>query len=410
MKMTGALSALLALWLGAGLVSPSHAGEVEIEKATDKLKFSGDLRLRQESFFFNYGGTNVSAAQADRHRQRYRLRWGVTANMQDLTVGLRLASGTGEQTSTNQTFGNASNQKNIYIDQAFLQWKAHEYVRLTGGKMNNPFWRNYSSDLMWDSDLNPEGFAEQIELPAGDRLSLFGNFAQLPINEVSGSARDPWMFGNQLGASVKFSEDTKIRVGITNYAFTNERSNVFMASSTVDSPVLQEANTLVPASNNLLANSFNIMQYMMELTTHLGPLPLSLQADYVKNMAKNSAYGVNGQDKGYQYGAIVGKAKAAKTWEFAYFYKYLEANATIASFVDSDFGLGGTNRKGHIMWVGYAPREYITLQAKYFITSKLNPMINSSTPFGNYTAAQVAARGPEYRDINRAQFDVVVKF
>jgi len=397
-KGKGRMLALLAVGLCAGFVSVAQAAtEFEGEKTTDKIKFSGDIRLRHESFF------NKTAGQANRHRERLRLRWGAVANMQDLTVGLRLASGTGEQTSTNQTLNNGANQKNIYIDQAYLQWKAHEYVRVTGGKMVNPFWRNYSSDLVWDSDLNPEGAAQQIEIPAGDRLTLFGNFAQLPLNEISGARQDPWMFGNQLGGTIRITEDTKIKLGLTNYQFTNERSNVFLSSATVDSPVIQEANTLVPASGNLLANSFNIMLYSMELTSHLGPIPFALQADYVKNMAGNSRFNVRGQDKGYQYGTILGKAKAAKTWEFAYFYKYLEANATISSFSDSDFGNGGTNRKGHIMWLAYAPRDYVTIQGKYFITQKLNPKISSSAPYGIVTPAQ-------YRDINRFQMDVIVKF
>jgi hypothetical protein len=46
----------------------------------------------------------------------------------------------------------------------------------------------------------------------------------------------------------------------------------------------------------------------------------------------------------------------------------LEADATVADAVDSDFGDGGTNRRGHIFWVAYSPLDYLTFQTKYFQT------------------------------------------
>src|SRR5262249_14494812 len=155
------------------------------------------------------------------------------------------ASGTGEQVSTNQTFGNAYGEKSVFIDQAYISWKAHEYVKVTGGRMPNPFWRTYSSDVMWDADINPEGYAEKVEIPTGDRLSLFVNLAQLPINEISGSNGDPWVFGNQIGAGVKITDDVHVKLAVADYMFINERKNVFHSTSTPTSTVIQEGNTRV---------------------------------------------------------------------------------------------------------------------------------------------------------------------
>ena len=140
---------------------------------------------------------------------------------------------------------------------------------------------------------------------------------------------------------------------------------------------------------------------------HAFPLRIRDQRtrDLIRNVARASGLeSVRNQRTGYQAGFILGQAKAAKTWEFAYFKKYLEANAAISDWVDSDFGNGGTNRTGHIMWLAYAPREYVTIQAKYFLTKKLNEFISSSTP---YTAS---ATTPAYSDINRLQMDLIVKF
>lgn len=399
-RTKGAIGALLALWLVMGITKTASADTVfEGEKFTDKLKFGGDLRVRHEDFF------NKGVNAVDRHRERFRMRFGITGQIQDFTAGLKIASGTGEQTSTNQTFGNSFSQKALYIDQAYIQWKAHEYVKLTGGRMPNPIWRTYSSDVVWDSDINPEGYAEQIELPAGDRLSLFFNFAQLPITEVSGSNADPWAFAHQIGVGVKVTEDTNFKFAASYYAFTNERKTALLSTATVDSAVIQEANTRV-AGSALLASSFRIMDLTAEITTHIGPLPVALQGDFVRNVAPGNsllqAAKANGQTTGYQFGTIIGKAKAKGTWEAAYFRKWVQANATLSDWADSDFGNGGTNRKGHIFWLAYAVRDYLTVQGKYFITGKLNPQLSSSAPFG--------ATNNNFSDINRFQLDAVLKF
>lgn len=307
-KKKGALGAALALWLGVGFASFVHADATLVgEKTTDQLKFSGDMRLRQENFF------NKSLNVVDRSRQRYRLRFGVTGTIQDITAAFRLASGTGEQVSTNQTFGNAFGEKGIFIDQAYLSWKAQEHIRLTGGRMANPFWRNYSSDIVWDDDVNPEGIAEQFDLPAGDRLALFANFAQMPIYEISGSSQDPWVFGNQIGTGIKLTEDTGIKAGFSYYGFINENKQVFQSTSAVYSTVIQEANTRVPGSA-LLAGAYQLTLYSLALDSHLLMLPLSVQGDFVRNVAPGSGRAgyVNHATTAINWGRLSEKRKTRK--------------------------------------------------------------------------------------------------
>src|SRR5439155_21042543 len=103
----------------------------------------------------------------------------------DGSVFFRMESGTGNQLSANQTETGEFSQKALWIDQAYLSWKAQEHVKLQGGRMANPFWQVYASDVMWDPDLNPEGYAQKIDLPMGERLGLFANLAQLPSTDVS---------------------------------------------------------------------------------------------------------------------------------------------------------------------------------------------------------------------------------
>jgi hypothetical protein len=168
------------------------------------------------------------------------------------------------------------------------------------------------------------------------------------------------------------------------------------------------------AGSAQLASAFQILHFTSELATHVGPLPLSLQGDFIRNLAGgNNVLGLqnaNGQVDGYQFGGIVGKAKAKGSWEVAYFRKWMQANATLSDWSDSDFGNGGTNRKGHIFWLAYAVRDYLTVQGKFFMTSKLNETLSSSAPFNAVAANPFNSGGVNKSDINRFQLDVVLKF
>ena len=121
---------VLLFGVGVSLAEEAKKG-IELSGWVDKVNLSGDLRLR-------YDSTQKDPAP-DRHRFRFRLRFGFDIEINDFIVGIRLASGTGEQVSTNQSFDNLFSQKEIWIDRAYLLWKGLSWLRLTGGRMPNPF-------------------------------------------------------------------------------------------------------------------------------------------------------------------------------------------------------------------------------------------------------------------------------
>src|SRR5262249_55373258 len=59
---------------------------------------------------------------------------------------------------------------------------------------------------------------------------------------------------------------------------------------------------------------------------------------------------VGGRD-GYQGRVTVGSPTQRKQldWNVSAAYRYLESDAVVDAFADSDFGLGGTNLKGYIL-------------------------------------------------------------
>src|SRR5262245_12648885 len=129
-----------------GLITKDEAAsiqEVKIAKWIDRITFGGDMRLRYEYF-------NNDSPHPDRMRYRFRLRMGTEITIGDFLIGVRLASGTGEQVSTNQSFDNLFSQKQIWFDRAYLTWRAANWISLTGGKMPLPFFWIDTTDIVWD--------------------------------------------------------------------------------------------------------------------------------------------------------------------------------------------------------------------------------------------------------------------
>jgi hypothetical protein len=376
-----------------GILTKDEAASVQKKKfspALDRLTFSGDVRLRHESFYQN--------TTDDRHRQRFRLRLGADLKLDTITVGIRLASGTGEQVSTNKSFDNLSSQTALYIDRAFVKWQGvnSRWLTLTGGRMANPFWTVYSTDAVWDDDYNPEGVAEQFAWKMGG-TDVFLNVAQIVLDEDSSGkpSTDQWLFGQQVGVKASPLKDVKTGLAVAYYNTVNGQNGTFGQG------VVQTGNSrcdvgppAVPAGcvANQLVNDYNVVDVTAEVATKVASLPVSVMGDYIQNTVDTeTAAGVPTKNSGYQAGLIVGKASDAKTWEAAYFFKTVGTDATLADVADSDFGAGGTNRTGHIMWAAYNPAKFMQVKLKYFLTE-----IEDDTATPN--------------DINRLQADLSIKF
>lgn len=355
------------------------------------VKFQGDMRIREENFI------RRTAGKVSRDRLRFRLRYGMTASLlNDITAGLEMASGTGEQVSTNQTFDNLSGQKAVWIDKVYLKWspKLSEdgKVALSAGRMSNPFWRTTSSDVVWDDDFNPEGFAESAEwyLPALGGI-YFANALQMVVDEDSTSKADQFMFGGQLGAEYKLPLESRLRFALAYYEWTNSRISDFGQAAA------QDGNRRATGSNQLL-NDFKVGEATAQYAFRAADLPVRLQGTLVRNTAARNreaaGAGIQARNQtAYQTGFILNEASDARSWEAGYFYKWSETDATVSDVADSDFGNGGTNRRGHIVWAAYNPKDWMQLKAKFF-----------------YTAVIAPGLAPGRDDINRLQLDYSLKF
>jgi uncharacterized coiled-coil protein SlyX len=157
------------------------------------IKFSGDIRLRSESFFGLSNnlaaGNNPSALGNElspRHRMRIRARLALRGSVGDeFDWGLRLTSGSfADNISNNQTLTDFFNRKPFGLDQAFITYKpkAAPGVKLQGGKFEPPW--NFT-ELTIDNDLMVEGFNESYTRSfKGSKVRELGFVAwQLPFLE-----------------------------------------------------------------------------------------------------------------------------------------------------------------------------------------------------------------------------------
>jgi hypothetical protein len=185
-----------------------------LEDSLGRFRWTGDMRVRGESFFQKYSGC---AACNDRNRARVRVRFGFEGKLnEDFIAGIALASGTlGDPTTTNETLTNNFDRKTIALDRGYITYNpvAHKWFSATAGKFAFTWAR---TSLTFDPDINPEGFVEKFSkdfesVPMVKNINL--QFMQLLYNEVTGTStkalgvggggRDSFAVGGQIGGRLQ---------------------------------------------------------------------------------------------------------------------------------------------------------------------------------------------------------------
>ncbi|MEW6427376.1 MAG: putative porin [Thermodesulfobacteriota bacterium] len=367
---------------------------------TKRIRWGGDIRIRQQSDLFDEkndpapdleDATKFINTTVDRHRQRIRLRLVAQAEVNDqVEVGVRLATGNEKDpVSTNETLGDYKNKDGIVLDQAFVRWTVVPEASLWGGRMPNPF---FSSDLVWDGDLNFEGIALTGETPLTGRWRSFINLGAFPLQEIDKSSNDKWLYGAQAGIHYEPRPDIHWKLATSYYDF----NNITGIANTPANPNLydhtlplfkQRGNTLYSINpfNRFVDLALASDYTLVNLTTSLDfglfhPVTISLLADYVKNIGfdqseifARTGELVPGEDEGYHFSLAVGYPSVRKfmEWKTYIAYKRLEADAVVDAFTDSDFHLGGSNAKGWILGGDLGLYDNIWLSAKWISSDEI---------------------------------------
>jgi hypothetical protein len=330
--------------------------------------------------------------------------------------------------------GNFSNYA-IWIDRAYIKYDRWHDLVINVGRFDNPFFSPtdlvYYRDLGFDGiavQAKHEFMPSLTPFVVAGVFPLFNTDFNVGSNQlIKLPSHDKWMIGGQAGVGYNGVPEIEQKYGIAFYDFRNVQGelssgcSVLLTSDVCDTDLTrpsfaQKGNTyfalrdiLFDPINNPnrldlfqffgLASQFRPLVFSGQIDfTHFNPVHIVLDGDYVWNTAFNRAdvaakalanpipAGPNVQatgappNSGYVGGNLgwlarmtVGdrELKQLGDWNVHVGYKWLESDAVIDAFTDSDFGLGGTNLKGYFFGGNVAVSANVWLSARWMSANQV---------------------------------------
>jgi len=352
----------------------AYSVKSEMPEWVSTLRFNGDFRARYDGIYSDIPGV------VDRHRARFRLRFGATALLSDdFEVGLRLASaantggdGGGDPISTNETLGNNGNRKALGIDMAYAKWSPINTAQVTGsfafGKFENPF---SFSEMVFDHDYSPEGFDEQFGYRVNNQQFLKMNLGQFCLDEVGGNSKDAYMLGAQARLDSTWNTKWQSTISVGGLSILNPQSLTDTAVPNINRGNTRAGGLLVNDYNLVIADGA-VIYHLDSFPFYAGLFPIKLGGEYIYN------FGAPRKNKAFGFGPTFGKAGKKGTWEFSIKYKELQADSVYEETVDSDYGAfypaygAGVNVRGPVYRLSYSLRDFLTISAMYADTELID--------------------------------------
>lgn len=317
---------------------PEPAALPEGLKWLEKVKISGDFRYRHDHEDKQDSSGNWENG-VDRERIRARLMLEAIIN-DEWDVAFRIASGNDKSPiSTNQDLEDGFSKKDIWLDLAYFHWHptAVDGLNVLGGKITNPFYRVGGNELIWDSDLNPEGLAGQLSRPLSNTDRLFFNAGGFWVDENSSGA-DTSLWGAQTYITHQWGDSDYLLGGASYWDYGNLQGRSDL-KSTWSSSSSFFGNT---SSGGVYASDYDIFEAFGEYGFECAGMPMAVFGSWVHNLVAST-----NEDTGWLLGAKLNRAKEPGSWEFGYDYRELDADAIVGGFAESDFLESTTNSKGH---------------------------------------------------------------
>lgn len=358
------------------------------------------------------GGTGRAGEAAllntteDRTRMVGRVRAGLTAQLgNSFNLDVRLASGNlRSPVSTNQTMGNYGGRWEVNVDRAAVIWNPintdqDREIDFRFGRFSNPFVS--IGELVWDSDLTFEGISATYALdlfgnePGRMERGLFVTLGAFPLQEEELSTDDKWLYAGQLGTQISFGSRSRLRLtgGYFEYDNITGTRNSFN-SNLLDFTApgfLQKGNTLFDIRSDsdrstqlfALAGEYKLVNANVWLDLGFGSTYVTVGGEYVKNIGwdKDEVFRRTGGEivrdertEGYEVAVIVGQPAVVNLWDWraAVSYKYVQRDAVLDAFTDSDFHLGGTDAKGYQLTFDLGLSRGTWLRLRYLTANEID--------------------------------------
>ena len=313
----------------------------------------------------------------------------------------------------------------IWLDRAWIGYHANITSRMNldvkVGRFDNPF---FSTPLIWADDIGMDGAMASTSYKFDNGLTPFLTIVGSPVFDTDFNfssdqpdktgSEDKYMLAVQVGASYKFNKNYSAKFGVANYAFTNvqgklsspcivysaadscstddlrpsfaQNGNSYMALRDILPTAANDYGTIDQYQYYGLASRFDELAFTGEFDIdNFDPTRIWANGEYVRNLAFNknaieanavnnrggtssgSVGGFDGGDSGYYVSVSVGQKELKKRgdWNASIGYRYIESDAVIDAFNDSDFGLGGTNLKGYTLRGNLALSPAVWLRLTY---------------------------------------------
>jgi len=333
----------------------------------------------------------------------------------------------------NQAQGGNFSKYAVWLDRGFLKYELGgqpgRNLAILAGRFENPFFS--PTRMVWEDGLGFDGGALQGIYKVTDWFTPFINGGAFPvfntdlnfssIRPAKFPSTDKWLYGGQFGTDLKPRRDLTFRAAGAYYYFDDvagRLSDPFTPLTAQDQgntddtrPAFAQKGNTYMALRNIVPNALNNFgttnqfQYFGLATpfhelvlngkldyTGFEPVRVSLYGEYAKNLAFDAAAvnrkavnnrGPNGPDglpgsfaggnTGWTAGITVGNGTLQKRWdwEFGANYRYLESDAIVDGFNDSDFGLGGTNVKGYTLFGTVALSPAVSLRVLWMSANEV---------------------------------------
>ncbi|MFA5087974.1 MAG: putative porin [Candidatus Omnitrophota bacterium] len=334
-----------------------------LPKWVQSINLKGDLRLR-----YQYEKTDASNAYS-RNRGRIRYRLGMEANpTEKFKVGAGLASGGADPRSTNLTWENSFETPEIRLDYAYAEYKPLKGLKIAGGRILNKDYLWRPTDLLWDSDINPNGGSLNYGYAFDSEWNGFVNMGNWIIDE-NGAVKsvDPFLTYGQAGIAYAGPKFDATLAGIY-YNFSGVQG--------VDLDHEKNTNTqLGQAADAALKYDYDSLGASVEVGVKnlFGGLPfgaderIAVFGDFVQNVDKVD------QRTGWAAGIKFGNAKVseAKQWQMKWLFASLGKDAFPDVFPDSDRYGGGTDNKSHEVTFEYGLSKNVILGVDYYYSQRI---------------------------------------
>lgn len=401
------------------LLASLPASKLKLSDTFKNIQFFGDVRFRYEyRAADNVPGTSPGTYKLERFR--YALRFGIRGDLHDdFNYGIRLETSSNPR-SPWDTFGNnntatpsSKNSNGIYVGQLYLGWHPADWYEMTVGRMPMPL---YTTSMVWDSDINPEGAFEKLKYSI-DNVDLFVGLGQFdyqnPGSTSDSAVGDTFILAWQGGGTVKLNQDTYFKLAPLFYTYAGTGNSLglnqpFVGQGDNGANVGVPGGSNIPGYNQQGLNNLLIMEIPEEFDydiqdTPLGPLHARLFGDLAYNFQGNAradaAYNANpaafpgvngpvtGQNKAYQVsfgigtagptygptqGLVYGSTSRKNTWEARVYWQHVEQYALDVNLLDSDFFEGRANLQGIYTAFAYSFTDAIIGTVRYGYATVIN--------------------------------------